>query len=73
MPAHFEQAAQLVTDDMTAEKVSCGPDVQAHVESVAQYRDAGYDEVYLAQIGGAGKDFFRFAGEELLLALREGS
>ncbi len=73
MPAHFEQAAELVTEDMTAEKLSCGPDVEAHVQSLAEYRDAGYEEVYVAQIGGAGKDFFRFAEEELLPALREGS
>ena len=73
MPAHFEQAGQLVTEEMVAEKYSCGPDVETHVESFRGYEQAGYDEVYAAQIGGATKEFFRFAGEELLPALREGS
>lgn len=72
MPEHFEQAAELVTEEQVAEKYSCGPDVQAHVASFRTYEEAGYDEVYAAQIGGASKDFFRFAGDELLPTLRAG-
>ena len=70
MPAHFEQAGSIVTVEQVAEKYSCGPDVDAHVESFRAYESAGYDEVYAAQIGGAGKDFFRFAADELLPRLR---
>ena len=70
MPAHFEQAGSLVTKEQVAEKYSCGPDPEVHAESFQSYVDAGYDEVYAAQIGGAGKDFFRFAADELLPRLR---
>ena len=37
-PAHFEQASQLVTADMVAEAVVCGPDLDAHVERVCAVR-----------------------------------
>ena len=70
MPGHFEQAGSLVTPEQTAEKYSCGPDPEVHVESFRAYEEAGYDEVYASQIGGAGKEFFRFAADELLPRLR---
>lgn len=72
MPAHFEQAAELVTVDHVAESYSCGPDVDTHLKSFRLYEDAGYDEVYVAQVGGAGDDYFRWAADELLPALRNG-
>ena len=50
-PQHFEQASQLVTEESTAESVVCGPDVERHVDVFAPYADAGYDEVYVANMG----------------------
>lgn len=70
MPAHFEQAGELVTEEMVSEKFSHGPDLDEHLESFQSYRDAGYDELYVSQIGGAGEDYFRWAEQELLPALR---
>ncbi|MFP5321252.1 MAG: LLM class F420-dependent oxidoreductase [Acidimicrobiia bacterium] len=70
MPAHFEQAGQLVTKEMVGEKYSCGPDLDEHLGSFRSYAEAGYDEIYVSQIGGAGEDYFRWAEEELLPALR---
>jgi G6PDH family F420-dependent oxidoreductase len=70
MPAHFEQAGQLVTEEMVSEKFSCGPDLDEHLESFQSYRDAGYDELYVSQIGTADEDYFRWAEQELLPALR---
>ena len=69
-PAHFEQASQLVTTDMVAQAVVCGPDVDRHVEEFTQYKDAGYDEVYVQQIGPDQEGFFRFWSEELAPKLR---
>lgn len=50
-PKHFEQAAELVTEELAAADVPCGPDVDAHVEAIEAYSDAGFDEVYVNQIG----------------------
>ncbi len=68
-PHHFEQLAQLVTEDMVAEGKALGPDVERYVEAVKEYVDAGYDEVYLSQVGEDQEGFFRFWETELKPAL----
>lgn len=69
-PAHFEQAATLVDEDMVARTISCGPETYRHVDCVRAFEQAGYDHVYLAQVGGADEAFFRYAADELLPRLR---
>lgn len=70
MPAHFEQAAELVTPDQMAEKITCGPDPEKHVESIRAYRDAGFDEIHLGQVGSDQAGFFEFFQKELAPRLR---
>ena len=41
-----------------------------HVETIDEYADAGYDELYVAQIGPAQDEFFRVYESEVLPALR---
>jgi G6PDH family F420-dependent oxidoreductase len=65
MPAHFEQAAELVTPEQLAEKIPCGPDPDRHVEAVKQFIDAGFDEVHLGQVGEDQEGFFEFFTNEL--------
>jgi G6PDH family F420-dependent oxidoreductase len=50
-PAHFEQAAGLVTEERASEGVPCGPDIDAHLDAIKAYADAGFDELYVNQIG----------------------
>jgi G6PDH family F420-dependent oxidoreductase len=57
-PAHFEQASELVTEDMIAEAVPCGPDLDRHVEALAEYARAGVDELFVQQIGADQDAFF---------------
>jgi G6PDH family F420-dependent oxidoreductase len=64
-PEHFEQASELVTEEMIAESVPCGPDLERHVESIQEYADAGVDELYVQQIGG-GREFFEAYAREVL-------
>ena len=65
-PAHFEQAVELVTEEMISESMPCGPDPEPHREMIRQYERAGYDEVYVQQIGTGHKEFFRFYQEDIL-------
>jgi G6PDH family F420-dependent oxidoreductase len=65
-PAHFEQAAQLVTEDKVAEGVVCGPDPQKHIEQIQAYADAGYDHVYVHQVGPDQAGFIDFYKREIL-------
>jgi G6PDH family F420-dependent oxidoreductase len=64
-PAHFEQAASLVSEEAANEGHPCGPDPDAYVAAVGDYADAGFDEVALTQIGPDQDGFFRFYEREL--------
>jgi G6PDH family F420-dependent oxidoreductase len=66
VPAHFEQAAENVTEDDIAEVIACGPDPEKHLESIGKFVDAGYDHVYVHQIGPDQDSFFDFYGSEIL-------
>ncbi|WP_030318943.1 TIGR03557 family F420-dependent LLM class oxidoreductase [Streptomyces flavochromogenes] len=68
-PAHFEQATELVTRHQVADSVPCGPDVEEHVDAVRAYVDAGFDEVYVGQIGQDQEQFFTAYREKVLPAL----
>jgi G6PDH family F420-dependent oxidoreductase len=50
-PKHFEQASQLVTQDMVKESFVCGNDPEAHLEMIDKYAKAGFDELYVANTG----------------------
>ena len=63
-PAHFEQAAELVQPDV-GDSVPTGPDPKAYVESIREYADAGYDELYLHYIGPHHEEFFKFFADEI--------
>jgi hypothetical protein len=57
-PADFEAASSLVGQDAAGEQFTCGPDVDKHVSAVREYVDAGFDEVYVQQIGPEQRKFF---------------
>jgi G6PDH family F420-dependent oxidoreductase len=69
MPRHFGQLAELVTEDMIS--APCGPDPDAHVAGVLAYTDAGFDEVYIGQVGPDVDGFFEFYAGTVLPRLRE--
>ena len=70
LPAHFEQAAQMVAEDDVAESIVCGPDPERHVEQINEYEAAGYDHVYVQQVGPDQEGFFRFYEREILPRFR---
>jgi G6PDH family F420-dependent oxidoreductase len=65
-PAHFEQATELVTEEMIGEAVPCGPDLERHVAALQEYADAGFDELYVQQIGPDQDRFFEVFAAEVL-------
>jgi G6PDH family F420-dependent oxidoreductase len=69
-PAHFEQASSLVTTEMTASSVVAGPDPDRHVEAIQPYLEAGFDEVYVGNMGPHHQTMIRMYGEQVLPALR---
>lgn len=65
-PALIEQAASMVTEDEVAKLVICGPDAGKHIEEIQKYADAGYDHIYIHQIGPNQEGFFRFYEKNVL-------
>jgi G6PDH family F420-dependent oxidoreductase len=69
-PQHFEQAAELVTREAFAEKGAFGPDVAEHVEAFTPFVEAGFDDVYVANMGPHYADMIAAYGAEVLPELR---
>ena len=69
-PAHFEQASELVSEEMVAEEVPCGPDLDRHFETISEFEKAGFDELYIQQIGPNQRQFFDVYASEVLPKLR---
>lgn len=67
--AAFDAASQFVKPDDVAEQIPCGNDVDAVVEAVKAFADAGFTDVALLQIGGDRQDEFLEAAPDLLEAL----
>lgn len=69
-PAHFEQASTLVTEETVADQVVCGDELEEHVPAVSAYTEAGFDEVYVGQIGPEQQGFIDFYRGDVLPRLR---
>jgi G6PDH family F420-dependent oxidoreductase len=65
-PKHFEQASQLVTQDMVKEAFVCGNDPDAHLEQIDEYARAGFDEVYVANTGPHWEGLFDLYAKHVL-------
>ncbi len=70
---HIERASTLVTRESTAESVVAGPDLDAHVEQLHKYAVAGYDEVYVANMGPHYLPMIEAYGQDVLPATRNAS
>ena len=68
-PAQFTDLVKIVTEEQVAEAIPCGPDPDVHIERIEAYLDAGYDHVYLHQVGPDQAGFIDFARREILPAL----
>jgi len=65
-PAHFAQATELVDERLVADAIQCGDDVGRLVEGIETYADAGFDELYINQIGPRQDEFFAAYRDRIL-------
>ncbi|MFK4121291.1 LLM class F420-dependent oxidoreductase [Streptomyces longwoodensis] len=65
-PSHFEQLEPLVTEEMVADGTVCGDDVDQHVAALTEFADAGFDRIYVNQIGPDQQGFFDFYRTKVL-------
>ncbi len=69
LPRHFGELTKLVGPE--AVTAPCGPDPGPHLAAIREYTQAGFDEVYISQVGGEAEGFFGFYAERVLPVLRE--
>jgi G6PDH family F420-dependent oxidoreductase len=65
-PALFEAACKLVREGDVAKEVLCSADPAEHRARIEEYVDAGFDHVYVHQIGPDQEGFFGFYEREIL-------
>lgn len=65
-PRQFEHIARLVRRDDITRVIVCGPDAQLHLEAIRAYEAAGFDHVYVHQVGPDQQGFFDFYAAEVL-------
>jgi G6PDH family F420-dependent oxidoreductase len=63
---HFEQAVKMLSKEQVVEDIICGPDAQSHIDGIQEFIDAGYDHVYIHQVGRNQSGFFEFYQREVL-------
>ena len=68
-PGHFERAAQAVTEEEIAKAIICGNDPQKHLDAIQEFVDAGFDHVYVHQVGPDQEGFFNFYTKSILPAV----
>jgi coenzyme F420-dependent glucose-6-phosphate dehydrogenase len=69
LPSYFEAAVEKVPSEELTAGMPCGPDPAKHLEAIRAYVDAGYDHVYIHQIGPDQNGFLDFYHREILPAL----
>ncbi|GAA3819794.1 LLM class F420-dependent oxidoreductase [Streptomyces phyllanthi] len=72
-PRHFEQLQPLVTEDMVRRNTVCGDDADEHVSALNAFAEAGFDRVYVNQIGPDQRGFFDFYRTKVLPQLKQGA
>ena len=70
LPSHFDQAVELIDPEKITEDMPLGPDPQRHIEGINQFLQAGFDRVYVHQVGPGQEAFFRFYAEEIIPRLQ---
>jgi G6PDH family F420-dependent oxidoreductase len=64
-PRMFEQASEMVTEEMASSGKAIGPDPERYVEVVNKYLEAGFTELYVQQIGPDQDGFLSFWTSEV--------
>jgi coenzyme F420-dependent glucose-6-phosphate dehydrogenase len=65
-PAHFERAAQIVSEEQVAEALVCSNNPEDHLKGIQEFIDTGFDHIYVHQVGPDQEGFFNFYQEHIL-------
>jgi hypothetical protein len=70
LPRHFEQLASLVKQDDIDASVICGPRPERHIKAIREFEEAGFDHVFIHQIGYQQAEFAEFYRRALIPEFR---
>jgi coenzyme F420-dependent glucose-6-phosphate dehydrogenase len=65
-PSQFTDLVKSVSEDQVAEVILCGPDAERHLEKIEEFTKAGFDHVYIHQVGPDQAGYLDFARKEIL-------
>jgi coenzyme F420-dependent glucose-6-phosphate dehydrogenase len=66
LPSNFDHVTQLVTEEEVAKAIVIGPDAEQQISAIQRFVDAGFDHVYVHQLGPDQEGFFQFYEREVL-------
>jgi G6PDH family F420-dependent oxidoreductase len=66
LPEDFEEVSTLVNEEDVTAEVLCSPDPARHIAALREYFDAGFDTVFVHQIGPDQEGFMRIYEREVL-------
>lgn len=64
-------AAKLVSREQVVKLIPCGPDPEKHLNGIREYIRAGFDRIFVHQIGPHQLRFMEFYAKEILPRIRE--
>jgi G6PDH family F420-dependent oxidoreductase len=70
-PRDFESAAATVRPEDVSSKAALGPDPERHIELLRKYAEAGFDHLYVHQVGPDQAGFHGFYREQVMPAMAE--
>ena len=65
-PKYFEELAKMTDPDSLTREIVCGNDPQSHIDEINKFVKAGYDHVFIHQLGPYQEGFIKFYEEEVL-------
>ena len=66
LPKYFDAISQLSTPEELAKQIPMGPDPETYVKQIRTRVDAGFNQIFLHQIGHDQHGFFDFASREIM-------
>jgi G6PDH family F420-dependent oxidoreductase len=70
-PEMFEDITKNVTEEEVAKNIPCGPDLGPALKQLRAFQDAGFDHVYVHQIGPKQEEFLAVMRDQFLPQVRK--
>jgi coenzyme F420-dependent glucose-6-phosphate dehydrogenase len=65
-PKYFEELAKMTDPETLTSGIACGNDPEEHIDEIKKFIDAGYDHVFVHQLGPEQGGFIDFYRDEVL-------